>query len=105
MSVLMTMSRSLAENPPADPAARTAAMDKALGYAKRAQKVPKPEKTTDAEWQGTQGRLHGILGMIYFNQAKWPEAGDEFAEYLKTNPNDGAESVSLRPGHVSANCK
>ncbi len=90
VSVLMTMSRNLAENPPADPAARTAAMDKALGYAQRAQKAPKPEKTTDADWQGTQGRVHGLLGLIYFNQGKWPESGDEFAEYLKTNPNDGA---------------
>jgi len=89
LSVLMTMSRGLAENPPADPAAKTAAMDKAMGYVEKAKKVPKPEKTTDAEWQGTQSRLHGIAGMIYFNQAKWPEAGDEFAEYLKTNPSDG----------------
>lgn len=89
MSVLMTMSRGLAENPPVDPAAKTAAMDKALGYAEKAKKVPKPEKTTDVEWQGIQGRLHGILGMIYFNQAKWPEAEAELSEYLRTNPNDG----------------
>jgi tetratricopeptide (TPR) repeat protein len=89
VSVLMTMSRGLSENPPADPAARTAAMDKALSYAQRAQKAPKPDKTTDAEWQGTQNRVHGIVGVIYFNQGKWPEAGDELAEYLKTNPNDG----------------
>jgi tetratricopeptide (TPR) repeat protein len=85
----MTMSRGLSENPPADPAARTAAMDKALSYAQRAQKAPKPDKTTDAEWQGTQNRVHGIVGVIYFNQGKWPEASDELAEFLKTNPNDG----------------
>jgi hypothetical protein len=90
VSVLMTMSRSLSENPPADAAARTAALDKALGYAQRAQKAPKPDKTTDADWQGVQNRVHGIVGVIYFNQAKWTEASDELAEYLKTNPNDGA---------------
>jgi hypothetical protein len=28
--------------------------------------------------------------VIYFNQGKWVEASDELAEYLKTNPNDGA---------------
>jgi hypothetical protein len=90
ISVLMTMSRSLSENPPADAAARTAALDKAMGYAQRAQKAPKPDKTTDAEWQGVQNRVHGIVGVVYFNQGKWSEASDELAEYLKTNPNDGA---------------
>lgn len=89
VSVLMTMSRGLAENPPTDPAARTAAMDKALAYAQKAQKAPKPDKTTDAEWQGTQNRVHGIIGVIYFNQGKWTESGDELAEFLKTNPADG----------------
>jgi hypothetical protein len=89
MSVLMTMSRGLSENPPADPAARTAALDKALTYAQRAQKVPKPDKTSDSEWQSTQNRVHGIVGVIYFNQGKWQESGDELAEYLKTNPTDG----------------
>jgi hypothetical protein len=89
ISVLMTMSRGLAENPPADAAAKAAAMDKAMGYAQRASKVTKPEKTSDADWQGTQGRLHGIIGMIYFNQSKWPEAGNELLEYLKLNPTDG----------------
>jgi len=90
ISVLMTMSRSLSENPPADPAARTAALDKALGFAQRAQKAPKPDKISDAEWQSTQNRVHGIVGVIYFNQGKWPEASDELAEFLKTNPTDGA---------------
>jgi hypothetical protein len=89
MSVLMTMSRGLSENPPADPAARTAALDKAMGYAQRAQKAPKPDKTSDAEWQSTQNRVHGIVGVIYFNQGKWKECADELAEYLKTNPTDG----------------
>jgi len=89
MSVLMTLSRNLSENPPTDPAARTAALDKALGYAQRAQKAPKSDKTSDAEWQGVQTRVHGILGTIYFNQSKWTEAGTELAEYLKTNPTDG----------------
>jgi outer membrane protein assembly factor BamD (BamD/ComL family) len=89
ISVLMTMSRSLSENPPADATARNAAFDKALGYAQRAQKAPKPDKMTDADWQGTQNRVHGIVGVIYFNQGKWVEASDELAEFLKTNPNDG----------------
>ena len=89
MSVLMTLSRGLSENPPNDPAARTAALDKALGYAQRAQKAPKPDKISDAEWQSTQNRVHGILGVIYFNQGKWKDSGDELAEYLKTNPTDG----------------
>jgi len=90
MSVLMTLSRSLSENPPTDAAARTAALDKALGYAQRAQKAPKSDKTTDAEWQATQNRVHGIVGTIYFNQGKWEESSNELAEYLKTNPTDGA---------------
>jgi hypothetical protein len=89
MSVLMTMARGLSENPPTDPAARTAALDKALSYAQRAQKAPKPEKTSDAEWDSAQNRVHGIFGVIYFNQGKWPDASNEFAEYLKTNPTDG----------------
>ena len=89
MSVLMTLSRNLSENPPADGAARTAALDKALGYAQKAQKAPKPDKMTDAEWQSTQNRVHGILGVIYFNQGKWEESANELAEYLKTNPTDG----------------
>ena len=89
MSVLMTMARGLSENPPTDPAARTAALDKALGYAQRAQKAPKPDKTSDAEWQGTQNRVHGIVGTIYFNQGKWVDCGNELAEYLKSNPTDG----------------
>jgi len=89
LSVLMTMSRTIAENPPADPAARNTAMDKALGYVQRAQKVAKPDNTTDTEWQGTQSRMHGVLGLVYFNKSQWPEAGTEFAEYLKANPSDG----------------
>jgi len=89
ISVLMTMARTLSENAPNDPAARAASMDKALGYAEKAQKAAKPEKTTDAEWQGAQGRLHGIFGLIYFSKSKWPEAANEFSEYLKKNPTDG----------------
>jgi tetratricopeptide (TPR) repeat protein len=89
IGVLMTLARNIAENPPTDAAARTTALDKAMGYAQRAQKVAKPTTVKDDEWQGTQGRLHGILGLIYSNKNQWPEAGSEFSEYLKTNPGDG----------------
>jgi hypothetical protein len=89
ISVLMTMARTLSENPPPDPAARNTAMDKAMGYAQRAQKATKPEKTADAEWQGAQSRLHGILGLIYFSKSQWPDASTEFSEYLKKYPTDG----------------
>jgi hypothetical protein len=89
ISVSMTMARTLSENAPNDPAARTASMDKALGYAEKAQKAVKPEKTPDAEWQGAQGRLHGIFGLIYFSKSKWEDAATEFSEYLKKNPTDG----------------
>jgi hypothetical protein len=89
LSVLLTLSRGLAENPPAEKEAKAAAMDKALGYAEKAKNVPKSAKITDAEWTSTQARVQGIIGMIYFNLEKWPEAGTAFAEYLKVNPTDG----------------
>jgi len=89
IGVLMTLARGLAENPPADAAGKAAAMDKALGYGERAKNAPKPAKMEEVEWQGVQSRLHGVLGTIYFNQAKWAEANIEFTEYLKANPKDG----------------
>jgi hypothetical protein len=75
-------------------------MDKALTYAVKAQKATKPEKTTDLEWQGAQGRLHGILGLIYFSKSQTAtetaarneligQAANEFSEFLKKNPTDG----------------
>ena len=87
--VLSTMARTLADNPPNDAAAKTAALDKALGYAQSAQKATKPETTSDEEWKGSQARLHGTLGLIYYTKSQWHEAGNELAEYLKTNPKDG----------------
>jgi hypothetical protein len=44
---------------------------------------------SDADWKATQGRLHGLLGQIYFSQGKMPDAGNEFLEFLKTSPSDG----------------
>ena len=96
MSVLMTMARGLAENPPTDAAAKAAAMTKAMGYAERASKITKSDMMTEAEWHGVQSRLHSITGTIYFNQSKWPEANTEFNEYLKTNPKDGV--IQFRNG-------
>lgn len=95
ISVLMTMSRTLSDNPPNDATARNAAMDKALGYAQRAQKISKPVATTDAEWLALQARLHGTLGVIYFTKSNWADAGKEFTEYVKANPTDGLGQYRL----------
>jgi len=89
ISVLMTLARALAENPPADATARAAAMEKALGYAEKAKAAPKSAKISDAEWLSTQAKVQGIFGVIYNNQEKWPEASNAFAEFLKVIPNDG----------------
>ena len=89
ISVLMTMARTLSENAPAEPAARAASMDKAMGYAVKAQKAAKPEKTSDEEWDKAHARLHGIVGLIYFSKSQWPDAATEFSEFLKKYPTDG----------------
>ena len=89
ISVLMTLARGIAENPPADAAARATALEKALGYAEKAKAAPKSAKISDAEWQSTQARVQGIFGAIYSNQEKWPEASNAFAEFLKVIPTDG----------------
>jgi len=90
------MARGLAETPPTDAAGKAAAMEKALGYAERVKNGTKPAKMDDADWQGVQSRLHGILGTIYFNQSKWADANREYTEFLKTNPKDGM--VQFRNG-------
>jgi len=89
MSVLMTLVSNSMNEAPNDDAGRKAAMDKALGYAQRAKKVARPESTNEAEWAGTQTRLHGYLAIIYFNKNSWAEAGPEFKEYLEKAPDDG----------------
>ena len=54
------------------------------------------KRPADADWQGTQGRLHGIIGLIYFNQSKWPEAGDELCGVSEDESRRWIESIPLR---------
>ena len=89
ISVMMTMARTYAEGAPADAAAMAANMTKAMTYAEKAQKAFKPANLSDSDWDGVQGRLHGILGVIHYNKKEWPDAATEFADYLKANPTDG----------------
>ena len=87
MSALLTLARNISERLPQDAAAKDTALNKALGYAKRAAQAPQGTIAAQ-EWAAVQGRVHSILGNIYFVKNQIPEAGDEYAVALKINPKD-----------------
>jgi len=88
LSALLTLSSNTVARLPQDAAARDAAINKALDYAKRVQAVPRPTTLSEDEWQRSQGRAHSTVGLIQFTKGQFAEAATEYSQALKVNPKD-----------------
>ncbi len=96
-NALLTLSSMIPERLPADSAAKTAALDKAMNYANRAAAVIeklasqlKPEQKAELE-----GQIHSTLGFVHLNKQDYPKAVTEYETALKSVPKDAVAHFRL----------
>jgi tetratricopeptide (TPR) repeat protein len=96
-NALLTLSSLIPERLPTDEAAKNAALDKAAGYANRANTVIqklagqiKPEQKAEIEAQ-----IHSTLGFIALNKQDYPTSVSEYETALKTAPKDAVAHFRL----------
>src|SRR5262245_49308206 len=80
LDALVTVSYTMVTALPQDAAAKDAALNKAMDYAKKAAGMPKPANVADAQWQPTQVQIHTTIGFVHQNKQQYPEAASEFEQ-------------------------
>jgi len=95
LNALNMLTSLITDRLPQDAAARDAALNKALGYVKRAAAAPKPANIPDADWTRAQAGVKSKLGFIHLNKGEFAEAGKAYEEAVKGNPIDGLSQYRL----------
>jgi hypothetical protein len=93
LNAMITVSAAILTKLPTDPAAKTAALDKAEGLAKKAlagveAMVASANAQTKGQLEQIQGNLHSTLGLVAYNRPDYPKSIQEYKLAIQKTPKD-----------------